>query len=110
MAECEILVPASAVNTGNKNEQQDEEERSNNSFKIQLLLGDNANPEAHEAARVREQEILKSIKAKIDLDRQGHGDAGSTRYHDSYMKMTSKLAEDMMQISTEHGTGVRKWK
>ncbi len=110
MAECEILVPASAVNTGNEIEQQDEEERSNNSFKIQLLLGDNANPKAHEAARVCEQEILKSIKAKIDLDRQGHGDAGSTRYHDSYMKMTSKLAEDMMQISTEHGTGVRKWK
>jgi hypothetical protein len=68
LAECKISVPVSAVNTGNENEQQEEEERSDDGFKILLLLGENADPVAHKAARVHDQEILKGIKAKIDLD------------------------------------------
>jgi hypothetical protein len=52
LAEWEILVP---------NER-------NNSFKLLLLSGPNADPAAREAARVHDQEILKGIKAKIDLD------------------------------------------
>jgi hypothetical protein len=72
------------------------------------LSGQNADALAHKAARDHDQEILKGINAKIDLDQQGNGDAGSTRYHDSYKKMSSKLAKDMPQISTEHGARAKK--
>ena len=81
LAKCEILVPVSAANTedgsngGNENEQQEEEAR-NDDFKLLLVSGPNADPQAHKAARDHDQEILKGIKAKIDLDRQGNGDAG----------------------------------
>jgi hypothetical protein len=111
LTECEISVPVSAVNdmtgTGNDNEvqQQDQED-----FKILLLLDNTANPVAYEEARVREQEILKDIKAKIDLDRQGNGDPGSAGYLDSYKKMTSKVTKDTHHISTEQCASARKRK
>jgi hypothetical protein len=53
LAECEISV---------SNERKDD-------FKLLLSSGPNADPAACEAARVHDHEILKGIKAKIDLDR-----------------------------------------
>jgi hypothetical protein len=52
LAECEISLP---------NERNDD-------FKLLLSSGPNVDPAPCEAARVHDQEILKGIKAKIDLD------------------------------------------
>jgi hypothetical protein len=76
LAECEISVPA-ATTANNENEQQEEAARSND-FKLLLASGPNAEPHAHKATRDHDQEILKEISAKIDLDNQGNGsNAGS---------------------------------
>jgi hypothetical protein len=94
LAECKILVP---------NER-------NNDFKLLLLSGPNADPAACKAARVHDQEILKGLKAKIDLDQQGNGNTGSTGYCGSYDKMNSKLEEDLVLVSTEPNARARKQK
>ena len=74
------------------------------------MSGETADPAAHKAARDHAQEISKGIKAKIDRDRQGNGDNGYYTKYDSYKKMTSTLAQDMPQISEEHGANVKKRK
>jgi hypothetical protein len=87
LSDCEILVPVNttAINTANEeNEQQ--EARRNNNFKILLLSDETADPAAHKAARDHAQEISKGIKAKIDGDQQGNGDDGYYTRHDSYKK------------------------
>jgi hypothetical protein len=94
LAECKISVP---------NERNDD-------FKLLLSSGPNANPAACKAARVHDQEILKGIKAKIDYDRQGNGNTGSTGYCGSYDKMNSKLEEDLVLVSTDSNTRARKQK
>jgi hypothetical protein len=92
LAECKISVP---------NERNDD-------FKLLLSSGPNVDPAPYEAARVHDQEILKGIKAKIDLDQQGNGDTRSTGYCGSYDKMNSKLEEDLVLVSTEPNVTARK--
>jgi hypothetical protein len=71
-------VPASAVNTGNENEQQDEEERNNDSFKILLLLGIMPTPRHmrqqefmnRRFSRVSRQKLISTDKETVMLDQQ----------------------------------------
>jgi hypothetical protein len=67
LSNCEISVPVTTatINTGSKDNEQQEEGR-NNDFKILLLS--TADPTAHKAAKDHAQEISKGIKAKIDSD------------------------------------------
>ncbi len=111
LSNCEISVPVTTtVNTGNEENEQEPEEGRNDNFKILLLSGNTADPAAHKAARDHAQEISKGIKAKIDHDWQGNGDDGYYTRYDSYKKMSSMLAQDMLQISKEHGANVKKQK
>ncbi len=111
MSDCKISVPvtATAINTANEENEQQEAGR-NNDFKILLLSGNTADPAAHKAARDHDQEISKGIKAKIDHDRHGNGDDGYYTRHDSYKKMSSTLDQDMLQINQENGTNIKKRK
>jgi hypothetical protein len=84
-------VSTTAINTANKENEQQEAGR-NNDFKILLLSGKTADPAAHKAERDHAQEISKGIKPKIDCDGQGHGDDGYYTRHDSYKKMSSSNA------------------
>ncbi len=109
LSDCEISVPVTTttVNTGSKDNEQQDKEGRNNDFKILLLS--NADPTAHKAAKDHAQEISKGIKAKIDSDRQGNSDGHYTR-HDSYKKMSSTLDQDMPLINQENVANAKKRK
>jgi hypothetical protein len=111
LSDCEISVPvtATAINTTNEENEQQEAGR-NNDFKILLLSGDTADPAAHKAVRDHDQEISKGIKAKIYCDQHGNGDDGYYTRHDSYKKMSSTLDQDMQQINQENGANIKKRK
>jgi hypothetical protein len=102
-----VPVTATAINTANKENEQQEAGR-NDDFKILLLSGDTADPTAHKEARDHDQEISKGIKAKTDCDQHGNGDDGYYTRHDSYKKMSSTLDQDMLQINQENGTNIKK--
>ncbi len=111
LSNCKISVPVTTttVNTGNKENEQQEAGR-NDAFKILLLSGETADPTAHKAVRDHDQEISKGIKARIDHDKQGIDNEGHHTRHDSYKKMSSMLDQDMLQINKENGANVKKKK
>jgi hypothetical protein len=104
-----VPVNTTAINTANKENEQQEAGR-NDDFKILLLSGETADPAVHKAARDHAQEISKGMKAKIDCDRQGNGDDGYYTRHDSYKKLSSMLDQDMPQINQENSAKVKKQK
>jgi hypothetical protein len=97
LSNCEILVPmnTTAINTANKENEQQEAGRNDN-FKILILSGKTADPAAHNAARDHAQEISNGIKAKIDCDLQGNGDDGY------YTVPTSRSESKSPRVAQQH--------
>ena len=92
--------------TGGSNEEHQETAPAG---EFKLLLEDGETADAYKEARDHDQQILKGIQERIDLDQQGSAD-GSSSLKSHFSKMGAKLAEDSQAVAETDLRGRRKQK